>query len=207
MASPGLKIVTDRLEVWSPEPEAAAEVASYYVRNREHHRPWDPPRPEGFETEGYWRDRLERARAEQAEGAAVRLFLAEKAAAPQILGAINFTGITRGPFQACRVGYSLDLAAVGRGLMSEALRAAIAHMFEHEGLHRVEANYVPTNERSGRLLRRLGFLVEGYARDYLFVGGAWRDHVLTSLTSADGASPCDRTVSPCDCRLKSSRSP
>lgn len=45
------------------------------------------------------------------------------------------------------------------------------------------ANYVPTNERSGRLLRRLGFTVEGYARDYLFIDGAWRDHVLTSLTN------------------------
>jgi ribosomal-protein-alanine N-acetyltransferase len=44
---------------------------------------------------------------------------------------------------------------------------------------------VPTNERSGRLLRRLGFVVEGYARDYLFIGGQFRDHVLTSLTHPD----------------------
>jgi hypothetical protein len=28
--------------------------------------------------------------------------------------------------------------------------------------------------------------VEGYARDYLIVAGAWRDHVLTSLTNPDG---------------------
>ena len=45
------------------------------------------------------------------------------------------------------------------------------------------ANYMPINERSGRLLRSLGFQVEGYARDYLYVGGAWRDHVLTALTN------------------------
>ncbi len=43
------------------------------------------------------------------------------------------------------------------------------------------ANYVPTNERSGRLLRRLGFTVEGYARDYLCLNGTWQDHILTSL--------------------------
>jgi ribosomal-protein-alanine N-acetyltransferase len=55
------------------------------------------------------------------------------------------------------------------------------------------ANYVPTNERSGRLLRRLGFVVEGYARDYLFIGGRFQDHVLTALTNGalgDAESLC-----------------
>ena len=37
------------------------------------------------------------------------------------------------------------------------------------------------NERSGSLLRRLGFAVEGYARDLLYLRGAWRDHVMTAL--------------------------
>jgi ribosomal-protein-alanine N-acetyltransferase len=45
------------------------------------------------------------------------------------------------------------------------------------------ANYMPANERSGKLLKRLGFTVEGYARDYLFIAGAWQDHVLTSLAN------------------------
>jgi ribosomal-protein-alanine N-acetyltransferase len=67
--------------------------------------------------------------------------------------------------------------------MSEALRAGIAYVFETLGFHRIQANHLPANERSARLLRRLGFSVEGYARDYLYINGAWRDHVLTSLTS------------------------
>jgi ribosomal-protein-alanine N-acetyltransferase len=45
------------------------------------------------------------------------------------------------------------------------------------------ANYRPQNERSARLLERLGFTREGLAKDYLFIDGAWRDHVLTSLTN------------------------
>jgi ribosomal-protein-alanine N-acetyltransferase len=31
-------------------------------------------------------------------------------------------------------------------------------------------------------LQRLGFRVEGLARNYLYINGAWRDHVLTALT-------------------------
>jgi ribosomal-protein-alanine N-acetyltransferase len=43
------------------------------------------------------------------------------------------------------------------------------------------ANFRPENDRSRRLLQRLGFVEEGFARNYLFIDGAWRDHVLTSL--------------------------
>jgi [ribosomal protein S5]-alanine N-acetyltransferase len=73
--------------------------------------------------------------------------------------------------------------ATGKGLMNEALTEMIRFAFEELQLHRIMANYVPTNERSGQVLRRLGFAVEGYARDYLFIGGKFRDHELTSLTN------------------------
>lgn len=72
--------------------------------------------------------------------------------------------------------------------MEEALRAAIRYAFADLRLHRVMANYMPANERSGRVLRRLGFTVEGYARDYLRIAGAWEDHVLTSFTNPDWGS-------------------
>ncbi len=45
------------------------------------------------------------------------------------------------------------------------------------------ANYQSVNERSVKLLRRLGFIAECYARDSLYIGGAWHDHVLTALTT------------------------
>jgi [ribosomal protein S5]-alanine N-acetyltransferase len=68
--------------------------------------------------------------------------------------------------------------------MFEALTAAIAFAFDVLRLHRIMANYIPGNERSGKLLRRLGFNMEGYARDYLLIDGEWRDHILTALTNA-----------------------
>ena len=44
------------------------------------------------------------------------------------------------------------------------------------------ANFLPENERSGRLAERLGFVAGRPRARYLFIDGAWRDHVLGSLT-------------------------
>jgi len=82
-----------------------------------------------------------------------------------------------------RDSYQIAQAHEGRGLMTEALRASNRFVFEGLRLHRIMANYRPENERSGRLLERLGFAREGVAKDYLFIDGAWRDHVLTALVN------------------------
>lgn len=47
------------------------------------------------------------------------------------------------------------------------------------------AAYLPHNQRSAKLLKRLGFVVEGYACDYLTIDGQWEDHILTSLTNCN----------------------
>ena len=65
--------------------------------------------------------------------------------------------------------------------MAQALQAAIAHIFQCVGLHRIMVNYQPANVRSEALLQRLGFEREGLARRYLKINGHWADHVLTSL--------------------------
>ena len=67
--------------------------------------------------------------------------------------------------------------------MFEALRAALDDLFSTRGLHRVQAAFVPENERSASLLERLGFERIGVARKYLFINGAWRDHMLAALTN------------------------
>lgn len=184
------RIETKRLLLTVPPPEAATRFAAYAHDNEGHLARWEPPRPEGYFTEGYWYRRLERNHDELAADQSLRLALLRRDD-PEgpILGHANFNNIIRGGFQACTLGYSLDHRHEGRGLMSEALAAAIPFVFRELRLHRIQANYIPTNERSGRVLRKLGFVVEGYARDYLFIGGAWRDHVLTSLTSPHALVP------------------
>jgi len=181
-------IETPRLTLTLPGPSAAPEVLDYYERNRRHLAPWEPQRAEGFYEVAYWRKRLAADREEFRKGRSMRLFLMSKEDA-RVVGNAHFTEIVRGPFLACHLGYGLDSRLEGQGFMSEALRAAIGYAFDELGLHRIMASYRPTNERSGSLLRRLGFVVEGYARDYLLIDGRWRDHVLTSLLRPEPRCP------------------
>ncbi|HEU4577898.1 MAG TPA: GNAT family N-acetyltransferase [Polyangiaceae bacterium] len=181
---------TERLRLCLPDPSWAPALSDYYLRNADHFAPYCPRRPPGFHSPEAWRERATAAREASLSGQALHLLLFRAdASEDRIIGDVNFTNVVRGVFQAAYLGYQLDREHVGRGLMYEALAASIAHVFRHMQLHRLMANYVPSNERSGRLLRKLGFNVEGYARDYLFLDGAWKDHVLTSLINPDVREP------------------
>jgi ribosomal-protein-alanine N-acetyltransferase len=46
------------------------------------------------------------------------------------------------------------------------------------GLHRLEAGTLAHNEASQVVLRRCGFDQYGKAAQYLFIVGAWQDHVM-----------------------------
>jgi len=189
-APPATIIETARLTLTLAQPEAAPRLVAYRRDNWEFHAPWSGPRGQDEVSVAVWRRRLEHWAKDERDGAALRLMLfARGNVAGPVLGTANFTQIVRGSFQACFLGYDLDKRAEGRGLMQEALEASIAHAFGPMRLHRIMANYLPYNQRSGAVLRRLGFIPEGYARDYLFIDGAWRDHVLTALTNPAPALP------------------
>jgi [ribosomal protein S5]-alanine N-acetyltransferase len=181
---------TERLTVRLARPGMHCAMARFLSENFDGHLDrWSPPATSAYFTEAFWRERLAIAVEDYHAGRSARFVLQARAAdspheAP-ILGSCNYTNIVRGPFQACNLGYQVARSHEGRGLMSEALRATNVFVFGVLKLHRIMANYRPENARSARLLDRLGFAREGLARDYLFIDGAWRDHVLTSLTNPD----------------------
>jgi ribosomal-protein-alanine N-acetyltransferase len=185
-----VEITTDRLILTMLPAESAARQLAYFVDNREHLARWSPPSPPDYYTEEFWRWRLEENRDEYVEDSSCRLQMLERESADgAVVGQISFTAYTRGPHQSTNLGYSIDHRFEGKGLMIEGLRAAIDFAFGRLAFHRVAANYMPVNERSGRVLRKLGFSIEGYARDYLYLDGAWRDHVLTALYNPRPAPP------------------
>lgn len=181
------RLQTDRLLLTLPPAETAPQVVDYFQRNKDHLGRWDPHRATGFYSEEFWRVTLEANRLDFQLCRSLCLFLLLRDGL--VVGTVNFTAIARGPLQSCSLGYGIDRAHEGQGLMKEGLGRALRYVFEELSLHRVEANYSPTNERSGMLLRRLGFVVEGYARDYLFIDDRWQDHVRTALTNPKPTPP------------------
>ena len=64
----------------------------------------------------------------------------------------------------CEIGYWMRSSHAGRGLAAEAVRAVVRCAREALGMMRIEARCDPRNERSWRLVERLGFALEGVAR-------------------------------------------
>lgn len=181
MSAPSpVRLVTERLVLDLPGTEHAQAVSDYYARNAAHLGPWEPRRPEGFETLAFHRAQLAGGRQDFQQDRAMRLYLRLRAEPSRVIGSCGLANFQRGALQACSIGYGIAADVQGQGLMGEAVERVVAYAFEDLGFHRVTAAYLPENDRSARLLRRLGFVVEGYARSYIQISGRWRDHVLTS---------------------------
>lgn len=182
---PHIRLETRRLVVRTAEPADGAAIVAYYGENRERFLPFDPERPSIFYEPRFWAAQIRQNVEDLAADRAARLFLFRATDPGRVSGTISLTQIVRGVSHSCTLGYSLAGEAEGQGLMSEALGAVIEYAFGTMNLHRIEANHVPDNRRSGDLLRRMGFVEEGYSRDYLRIAGRWRDHIRTALLNPD----------------------
>jgi aminoglycoside 6'-N-acetyltransferase len=83
------------------------------------------------------------------------------------------------------IGYTLATAYQGRGYAVEAVRRVLTYLFEVRGLHRVSAECDARNERSARLLTRLGFRQEGHRVLSTWAKGEWTDDLLFGLLATE----------------------
>lgn len=171
------RLLTERTVTRLAQPDDAPLLLDYF---RDAGGRYDPPLPSALLTLEHWRKHSELLLREFGEGSAARMFVFTPDES-QIIGSLGLTRITRGVRFDCSLSYAIRQSCEGRGLMSEAVRAAIRHAFERLGLHRVEAAHAPENQRSRQLLERLGFEQVGLIRGFLFTQGRWRDTVLHSL--------------------------
>ena len=165
-----------------PQADDLVELQRLIESSKELHLPWVEldGRTESVETY------LRNCRSERSDA-----FLVCERTGHGIAGVFNLSEIVRGVFQSAYVSFYGNVALQGRGLMTEGLRLVIAEAFEQIGLHRLEANVQPSNERSKRLVERCGFRLEGFSPRYLKIAGEWRDHERWALTVEDTQGPLE----------------
>jgi ribosomal-protein-alanine N-acetyltransferase len=103
----------------------------------------------------------------------------------RFVGEITLSSIQRGPLQSAYIGYWIDEAVAGRGLMPEAVVTVLQYSFESLRLHRVEINIIPRNTPSRRVVEKLGLRCEGVSERYLEIDGVWEDHARYAITSEE----------------------
>ncbi|NND45990.1 MAG: GNAT family N-acetyltransferase [Xanthomonadales bacterium] len=159
--------VDSRVWLDTPKIEYAREFIAAMQDSRGLHYPWvsAPADPES------WRRYLQRLQRDNEAG-----FLLRRARDNAICGVVNLNVITYEALCSAYLSYYAVQKYAERGYMKEGLQQVIDRAFGEMGLHRLEANIQPGNERSIRLVESLGFECEGYSPRYLMINGKWRDH-------------------------------
>jgi ribosomal-protein-alanine N-acetyltransferase len=100
----------------------------------------------------------------------------------RFVGQVTVSNIVRGSAQFASIGYWIDEAYAGRGIIPRAVATVIDHCFGPVGLHRVEVAIRPENTSSLRVVEKLGITEVGFAPRYLHIDGDWRDHKIFAIT-------------------------
>jgi [ribosomal protein S5]-alanine N-acetyltransferase len=98
----------------------------------------------------------------------------------RLIGTIGFWRIDKDHHRG-QIGYMLMPAFHGKGLMQEAIAAAIDYGFTHMKLHSIEAHVNPGNADSIKLLERNRFGREAYHRENYHYDGKFLDTAVYSL--------------------------
>jgi len=83
------------------------------------------------------------------------------------------------------IGYVLAKPFWGRGIMPEAAGRIVQFGFEDMGLHRIECCHLLPNEKSGRVMQKVGMSFEGVARERVFAKGRFWDIKQYAILRAD----------------------
>lgn len=165
-----------RVRIVRPHHHDADEFLAAVRASRAFHRSWVSP-PRDRETYQGWVDGQRPAHSAS--------FFVRRLEDDALVGYASLSVITRGPLQSAYLGFYALAPHHAQGLMREGLQLVLRHAFTKLGLHRVEANIQPTNERSRALAERCGFSLEGYSPRYLKIAGRWRDHERWALLVED----------------------
>lgn len=167
---------TDRLILRRLKLEESDLLLDYLIRNKSFLEEWEPIRDEKYYSIDSAINTIEKENISFENKLSLCLYIFNKDE-NKIIGKVSLTNIVFGPFQSCYLGYSLDKNENNRGKITEALKTLVEIAFQEYKLHRIEANIIPRNIRSKKVVTKLGFFEEGVSIKYLKINGKWEDHL------------------------------
>ena len=162
------------------EEHHASEVFAAVERNREHLRHWLPwvdatrTKDDGI---AFIRSTLEMFAAH--EGFTAGIWHRERVAG--VIGTHRIDWRNR----RVELGYWLAREFEGRGIVTDACRVAITHLFREMDLNRVEIRCAAGNAKSSAIPRRLGFKLEGTHREAELVNGRYHDLLVFGMLKSE----------------------
>ncbi|MEV0643950.1 GNAT family N-acetyltransferase [Phytomonospora sp. NPDC050363] len=164
-------------------PDDAGVITELCRANREFLAPWEPLRDEDFFTFEHQLGLIAGSLKAHEEGRNLpHVILGDD---ERVVGRVTLNGIVRGAFQSCSLGYWVAEDQNGRGVATAAVGEILRIAFTELNLHRVQAETLPHNTGSRRVLERNGFTAFATAPDFLLIAGRWQDHLLHQIVNPD----------------------
>lgn len=163
-----------------PIEQDALRLQRYYINNKIFFKPWMPT----YAPNRFVLDYIEASimvSLDYYQKGELLPFLILHPITEEVVGTITYSQIQRGVAQYCCVGYNIAEKWNGKGVATEALSATNRYVFEVLKLHRIEANILPVNKGSIRVVQKLGFHEEGVSKALLKIDGNWQDHLRFAL--------------------------
>lgn len=155
----------------------AEQVTDYYIRNKAFLLDFEPARADEFYSLDYQKGLIEKEMLDSKAGTSYHYYIKAQSHPDHIIGVAGLNNVIMGAFCSAFLGYKLDERFLNNGYMTMAISMLSNHAFEEIGLHRLEANVMPRNKASLRVLEKNGFENEGLSKSYLNINGVWEDHI------------------------------
>lgn len=168
------QLLGDNIELRNLSPEHAEEMLSYYKKNENHLKSFEPSRDKNFYTYETQKNILIESYKQFIDGSSLDLGIFKNNA---IIGKLKLSNVVYGVFKSGFLGYSIDESYQGKGYMKEAVNLLCDYAFEDMNLHRLEASTLLDNSKSQSVLRACGFKELGINEKYLYINGEWKDHI------------------------------
>lgn len=151
-------------------------------RNAEWLRPWEATQPDPSAPAPTFTGMVATLKSEARAGRVLPFVVTYEG---RLVGQLTVGGITYGSLRGAHIGYWVDEAVAGRGVIPTAVALAADHVFAALRLHRIEISMRPENLASKRVAEKTGFRFEGTRPAFLHIDGAWRDHLVYAINAEE----------------------